>query len=588
MNPRSTWNWIIVAVALFAFIFLFERHQRKPTTAPQPVLPQIKSSSVTSVLARPAGQLEVRADRTNDTWTLTRPVTYPAQSVAVNALLDAFQGLTPMAYISTSELRQKAKFDEEYGFDEPQYSVTLLQGEDKAQILFGALTAPGDQVYVQVVGAEGVYVVSSDLLKLIPRSPDQWRDKNFAQLDSLAFDRISVSGAGKNVPIALFLDPTNKLWRISEPLPARADGKRILELLEKLKSVRVEQFVADDAQADMETYGLKPADIQLTFASGSNTVALVQFGKATTNDPPLVFARRAELGAIVTIPAESVTPWRASVHEFRDHFLLSPNLHITRVDVRGENSFTLQYGNGNWTVMGETFPVDKESVGLFLSLLGSIQIAQFMDGPTAKDLADYGLDAPSREILLWPAGVSQEDTNSIIRVSFGKTNENQIFVRRSDEQSAYAVKMENVMPVAAWELRDRGIWNFSENDVSKLTVTQDTNKTELIRHGTNLWSFGQGSQGEMQSVAVETVAQFYGTLSATVWRARGDEHRERYGFDTNTVMLAFELKNGDTKTVEIGRFPYAAIKFDNQTWIFELPSVLRQLVDTYLSFPTKQ
>ena len=34
----------------------------------------------------------------------------------------------------------------------------------------GAKTAPGDQVFLQVVGVEGVYVVDADFLKYLPRT----------------------------------------------------------------------------------------------------------------------------------------------------------------------------------------------------------------------------------------------------------------------------------------------------------------------------------------------------------------------------------------------------------------------------------
>src|SRR5436190_13012154 len=107
MNSKTTWTLVALAAGLFAFIWFFERHiSQNPEAAKHArVLPQLNPPKVTSVQIRPAAQDEIRADRTNNTWMLTKPFSYPAQPAAIDALLDALQKLPGQSYISAEELK---------------------------------------------------------------------------------------------------------------------------------------------------------------------------------------------------------------------------------------------------------------------------------------------------------------------------------------------------------------------------------------------------------------------------------------------------------------------------------------------------
>jgi len=56
MNSRNTWRWLIVALALFAFILFQQRYLRKAGGGPVKVLPSLKAADTTSVQVRPAAQ----------------------------------------------------------------------------------------------------------------------------------------------------------------------------------------------------------------------------------------------------------------------------------------------------------------------------------------------------------------------------------------------------------------------------------------------------------------------------------------------------------------------------------------------------
>ena len=80
MNTKNTWIMVALAAGLFAFIVLYERHAFKKEPAANKVLPYLKVASIDSIQVRPADQKEIRADRTNGNWQLTKPLVYPAQT----------------------------------------------------------------------------------------------------------------------------------------------------------------------------------------------------------------------------------------------------------------------------------------------------------------------------------------------------------------------------------------------------------------------------------------------------------------------------------------------------------------------------
>lgn len=589
MNSKSTWIWILIAAALFAAIVGVEKFGSPPPTGPVPLLPGFRGGIVTSVQFHPPGQLEIRADRTNAAWQLTKPIFYPAQAPSIESLLMVLERLAPAVVISGPEVRQRKNADEEFGFTR-EASLTLQSRGEHYQLLFGARTAPGDQVYVKVVGAEGVNIVDANLLKLLPRTPNDWRDTALINLQTVLFDHLTISNA--TATIELQRQPTNQLWRLIRPLAVRADNQRIGEMLQNLHTTRVGNFVTDDL-TDLEPFGLNVPALELTLAQGTNLVATLQFGRSPTNDSTLVYARRLGLNTIVTVPAKPIEAWRQAVNEFRDPRLVSFAARVDQIEFRGGEPFTLQRtGSNSWRAVGVDLPLDTRFVEQLIAALGSLRIDQYKDSITDSDLARYGLVEPVRQVIVSSAVTNggAATNQPLASLAFGATEEEKIFARRADENSVYGVRLGDYLrlPAAVWQLRERQIWNFAAADVVRWFVSQSGQQIELRHAGTNSWVFAPGSQGIVNEFAVEETAWRSGQLAATAWVGRGDELRERLGFTTNGLAMTWELKDGVRHTVEFGgvspdNYPYAAVKLDGQTWFFEMPMGLFELIK--VAFP---
>ena len=597
MNPKHTWAWVGVAVILAAFIFFFERRWQTPAPGSAVLLPNFKPASVTCVKVRPANIKEIRADRTNTTWTITQPVVFPASQARVEALLSALETLVPAAVLSAAEMQRHPKADAEFGFDNPQLSLELQLSDTRKQLKFGRHTAPGDQVFLQVVGGVDTYVVDAELLKLLPTSVNDWRDPALVDLRTLVFDRIFVTNAGK--VIALQREPTNTLWRITEPLSARADLRHLLMSLQKLQGLSISQFVTDDATADLDSFGLVPPSLSVAFARGSNTSALLQFGK--TNAAGHFFARRAGINSIVAVAPEPLAPWREQFYEFRDRQLLALPAGLREIEVRAAENFSLLRESSNsWRFATETFPPDAALVDEFVTTLGRLEITQFVkDAVLNPDLAPYGLTSPVQQIIFKMPAAAGATNSPVAHLSFGAKAGESIYVRRADEDSVYAVKLADFqsLPTAGWRMRQRRIWNFAESDLAKVVIHQSGKTRELIHDGTNLWSFAANSQGILNGLALEQVARRFCDAAeppwVTAWVAHGEAARDaRFGFTTNSLALTFELKRGEKFDLQFGAlspagYPYARVTLEGEPWVFEFSTALWELVLNYLTIPAK-
>jgi hypothetical protein len=592
MSPRNTWLWVTLALGVFAFIFFFERHWREPESRPPRVLPELKAAAVTSIQVRRSGQFEIRADRTNHTWQLTRPLHYPAAAPAIEDLLRALEQLQASTHLGAAELRQHTNTDEEFGFDAPQASVQILQENYRHQLLVGARTAQGDQVFLQVPG-EGIFVADAALLKLLPASANDWRDLALVDLGQTSFDRISVTNAGAAFVLQRGSD---QLWRLAHPLPARADATNVQAALHSLENLRVTRFVTDDPKADAEGCGLQPPELSLTFAQGTNTTLQLQFGKSPTNDSRQVFARRLGWPTIVTVAREPLAPWRADFTSFRDRHLLSLTQPVEAIEVRGPEAFTLQRVSSNsWRVLPLDLPGDAELVEDLIATLCNLLVANFEnDIVTQPGLARYGLATPSRQVVVRAAAATGKgQSNTVLaELHFGATQDDKIYVRRTDEDSVYALRAADVqrLPSAAFQFRERRIWSFTEEQVAGLTIHQSGKVRQLSRKGTNSWSFALNSQGMINDFAVEEAVHRLGELSAVVWTAIGEQNLASLGFNPDGLQLEVQLKSGDKLGLRFGgiapsQLTYAATSLTGQTWVFECPPAVSELARAYLTIP---
>ena len=596
MKTKSTAIWFALAVLLFAFIWLWQKHWRPATPTADRLLPGLRAADVTDIEVIAAGALAIDADSTNGVWQLEKPFVYPAQAAAIENLIAVLEKLTPATRLTAAEIGLHKDADAEYGFNNPQFSVMVSTGARQWQLRVGNKTAPGDQVFVRVAGVDGAFVTDAGWLQFLPRNPAAWRDTSLVDAMS-SCDWIVVTNGAR--VMELRRDATNQFWRMTQPLSARADNERIIAALQELRSAQIARFVSDDPKADLAPFGLQPASLDLWLGSGTNFTDALHLGKAVPDNSALVFARRDSWNSVVAVTNDVFAPWRRAVNDFRDPRLLELTAPVAEIDERGASNFTLQQrGSNDWALVGEKFPADADNALNFIRTLASLHVAEFVkDNNTATDLQGYGLASPAgtnRITLLSTAG----DTNSVIaQIIFGTVETNKVYVKRADENFVYALGAEDLNrlePFAnGWFFRDRHIWDFSETNVVQVTLRQNGKTRTLLRNGTSLWSLAAGSQGIINPPAVEETVHRLGELTALDWVGiiGVNSTAREAGFNPNNLRIEIELKTGEKVSVDFGtelaknNTALASVTLDGIRRVFIFPPTVYQFVSTYLTIP---
>ncbi|MFO1489227.1 MAG: DUF4340 domain-containing protein [Verrucomicrobiota bacterium] len=592
MQPKHTWLWLLVAVGLFAGIFLHHRYSPRPERGPFKLLPGFSAAAVTSVEILPANQRAIHAEKSGKAWRLTEPIQFPARNPAIAQLLARLEEIVPHTRVSSEEIGNMRDANEKFGFNPPPFTIVLQPGDQHIQL--GNKNGPGDSVFVKVVGRDGLSVVDAELLRLIPRSMDDWREDMLTDFARLEFDQLYVTNGAKVLELERNL--TNGLWRLVLPMAARADRTKIIDSLQKLQNVRTSQFV-DQPKLDWDSYGLQTPDLSLAFKSGTNLSLLLAFGRSPTNDATRVYARRNDENTVMLVSKELIEPWHAAHETFRDRHLVTPSGPLSAIEFHGLEQFALRRTNSQWLVAPQNYAADTALVTALITNLGALQVAQFYkDVVVAPDLPALGLAEPAYRLIFKAHSTNAAGVVTDVpvgEIDFGTNQNDLIFAQRTDEPFVYAVHLEDFqrLPMSALQLRDRTVWSFSTNDVARLTVRHGGKTRALLRRDNGDWKFAPGTQGimdEVTSQAIEETVYRFGCLEAEAWAGRGEENRSLYGFQPEGMHVSIELKSGRVLDVEFGGqaslgSPFAQVNLNGEVWTFEFPPMLYQLVQSFLA-----
>jgi len=585
VNRKSTSILVLGALALLAYILVFERHAPSPVRlaeAARQLLPSFDPAQVSRVEIIRSNAV-VRAERRLDQWRLTDPL-YPAQSVLIEDWLNTLGRQTRRAVLSATEVQAQPGGLAALGLAEPLARVTVQQGPQRIQLRLGGRAAIGERGYVQLVGDDQVIATESALWDRLPQTASEWRDPVFVNLAGLRFDQVSVRSGGRGFEVQR--EGTHRLWRVTQPRSARADNGRIDQLWLRLQTVHVAQFVNDFPGADLEPYGLQTPELSVAFAQGTNLVMSVEFGRSPTNAPTLVYARRSLSAGIVLVPKALLEALAIPYTQLLDFQLLdAPLPELSRIEARAVEEFALaKQTNGTWRVVEpRDLPADPAFVQVFLNRLKALRIARIeKEVVTDFDLPHYGLANPAQQYRFFtPGGITGTTNQLLVRLDFGTNQADEVFVRRSDENPVYALKRDDLQffPLAAFELRDRRIWNFTTNEVAGVTLQIRGETRKLLRSPTGEWTFAAGSQGIVNTFALEEAVFRLGQLWARAWVAQGGENLDRYGLPQINHRLTVEFIDTATAkplTVEFGATsrtggPFAVTTLESGPVVFEFP-----------------
>jgi hypothetical protein len=588
MNPRSNWFLLLVAVGLGLFVWVTERHAGVVVRGGSGAV--VRYDPVDAGLV---GAVELmrsnsvwRAELTNGTWRLALPVRYPAQSASIQRLLDGVGRLTPSGFVTSAEVAAQPEGLRAFGLEPPAATITLHTPSGPAILRLGNGAPGGARFYFQRVGTEGVFLGPIAFLDALPNSANDWRDRTLMDLAGSAHDRVGLSVRGRVVFEAV---RDGQVWRLRQPLSARADGERIEALVAQLGTVRATGFVSDDAVIDRASFGLQPPEAELTIGSGTNDLVQLQVGAIATNAPNERFVRRMPQGNLVRVAAEDLALLERPLSDFRDPRMLGALDGVDRVQLLGTNGFVVERTGTNWFVtQPRRFPAERAAVDLLLSSLAQLEVAEFVNDVVA-DLTPYGLNTPSREI------VASSGTNRLAHLQVGRVANpagTLLYARRIDEPSVYAVPRTILFSLeSAAQLRS---WHFDVTNVVSVSVLSH-GRTRSLTRGPSGWSASGGTATETAGEAMDEVLHRLGAWDSTRYvvsdeaamlkagRIRELDHELKITLRAPAPVQTLSLRFG----AEFGPSRVLLARFDDDPVALrlEIPAQLHAELVQYLGMP---
>ncbi len=462
MNPRTTGILLVVAVALGAFVYLYEirgGEQRLEAEAlAKRLFPGVESGAVEAIALRTTDGRDARVARSEGVWRVETPVQALADATSVDAMASAL-----------AEIQSEGAIDDPqalsvYGLDDETRLVRFRAGGTDHELRIGRKTPLGSNSYAATGADDTVYTVATFRTNAFEKALDDLREKRPIRFDRTAIDRIEVDWQGGGV----VLEKRGDAWRLLAPLESAADESTVETLLSDLAFLRATGFVDEpppDAETGLERPAWKVALLQPASEEGAAPLRHeLRVGNA------LDAASRAARGAepvLYRIPEERYEslPRRVAAFRFKElaNFVATDATRFEIVfhdEAEGQSrveTITGTRDDAGWTTSPEAMAAGNASrLVAELARLEAADIAAESMG--ADELAGVGLAPPNAALRVFGAPPEGAEQGPLLaEVHLGTLEAERIYARVPDREIVYQLDYELAehLPVSLEAFRNR-------------------------------------------------------------------------------------------------------------------------------------
>lgn len=475
MRTKVTLTLLLLNVALFFWIFWFE-WPRTGGDGPtgDAVMPPNATAVIDRMEVRRTGAAPIVLERRGEKWFLAAPYDWPANTPAVNRILDELRLLRHRVKFEVAQLGKTGMTLAEYGLENPALDLAFGRDGQMLVLRFGAATPDGNGFYVLPPDGHDVHVIDRGLVGVLPLSVDDLRTNSLIDIPVFEARALVVQSSGERTRVAR----TGERWMLESPIEARADKGAVELALQQLAALRVAAF-AEPRAADPRTTGLDNPAFRLT-VEGTQRRRILLLGRETAPAAPAGSAARApaattyfgkldDRAAVFTVAVEHTLrdALGSAQVKLRDRHLLdlgAAPVKAIEIKAPGQPDVVLQrLETGAWQVhsrqgadVSRPQPADPALTDRFEKQLAALEAVDFhSDAPPAADLENWGFNLPDRAISLTLGDQSNVTLNLGLALRRGDTALR--YARTSTSSTVYFVRGEFLeeVPASALALRNR-------------------------------------------------------------------------------------------------------------------------------------
>ena len=381
---------------------------------------------------------KIALEQADGRWKLTRPRPLPADADTVRDFLEKLRAARVKEFAADAP-----RSLEPFGLDKPvRLDVQTGRDKDRATktLLVGRADPAKKGVFAMRPGESTVMLIPDETWAAVPKNLAVLRDKTLVGFDRDKVTQIEIESAKGAVTLA----KDGERWKITAPQPLAADQVEAGAVLFKLRDLRAQAFLSDDASG-IPRYLAKPTvrvNITEQGASAPRTVLLAPSTEKRAGAPS-AYAAVAGQGPVVLVDGKALDELARSPDDLRDRTLLSGleprDIKRLRVRAGGQTIVVERSGENDWKLVeGGKGAAKAATVDNLLYALRALKW-KTIAAPTGDEPAKYGLDAPTLEVTLLKADGSEAGVLLV-----GKREGEQAWVKLKSAPAIYTVDVKQL------------------------------------------------------------------------------------------------------------------------------------------------
>jgi hypothetical protein len=381
---------------------------------------------------------KIALEQADGRWKLTKPRALPADADTVRDFLEKLRAARVKEFAADAP-----KSLEPFGLDKPM-RLDIQTGRDKDRatktLLIGRADPAKKGVFAMRPGESAVLLIPDDAWTAVPKNVAVLRDKSLVGFDRDKVTRIEIESPKGTVTLAKDGDR----WKITAPQALAADQVEAGAVLFKLRELRAQAFLTDDASG-IPRYLAKPTVRVNIIEQGASAPRTVLLAPSTEKrgGAQSAYAAVAGQGPVVLVDGKALEDLGRSSDDLRDRTLMSGleprDIKRMRVRAGGQTVVVERSGENDWKLVeGGSGAAKSATVDNLLYSLRALKW-KTIAAPTGDEPAKYGLDAPTLEVTLLKADGSEAGALLV-----GKREGEQAWVKLKTAPAIYTVDVKQL------------------------------------------------------------------------------------------------------------------------------------------------
>lgn len=590
MKFKTTIILIIIAIIGAAYVFLYERRQESAEDRyvhGRKIFFGLNTDLVFKVEVIKNGRkflflkdIDGVYGGVNGRWVMEEPVRTVADQAVINGFLSELEFMEKVSRFQDGGGDHKGGESEDYGLDDPTFAVKFWTGQIRAgqetairdadglpvlaqpvgvkehSFVIGHRVSTGKHVYAQVAGSDEALVISDAVALKLDYKLSGFRDKWVMDIDMDAVTRLEIErGAEDDISCA----KTEDLWRMSRPVVDRCDNKKIAEIIESLKALRVnEDDFVSDAESGRMQYGLDSPRFHVVVEQNGVRTG-VAFGHTLDNQ---VYARRDGEDSVFLVGDLILNELAVSPDILRSRDMVrfetvAGTLGIDRlqIDTRHTAMTIKKTADYDWKIMEPVeILADANVVKELVEEIKDLRIQEFVTN-RSDDLSQYGLENP-----VFGLSVYKDKVDEPTRILFGDlTNDgNECYVKRPDEDPVFTITSKGPYEKLLGGLlafQDKLVVYFEKSGVRELVI-ENADTTFVINKsdgGKSTWVMSEPVSDMPDGSVVDQIVHNLSFLKTSKYVLKiGDGTNGISGFGLDNPVIKVTVSYDDVQSEEHG------------------------------------